>query len=75
LQVGDTVEVGLDDGTVARFAVTSVETYPKDAFPGELVYGGTGASALNLVTCGGDFDRDARSYLSNVVVSTALISL
>lgn len=73
LEAGDVVDVGLEDGTTARFAVTSVETYAKDAFPGELVYGGTGASTLNLVTCGGDFDRDARSYLSNVVVSTALI--
>lgn len=73
LQVGDAVEVGLVDGSLARFAVTSVETYRKDAFPADLVYGGQGESTLKLVTCGGDFDRTARSYLSNVVVSTSLV--
>jgi hypothetical protein len=74
LRAGDTVAVELDDGATARFAVTSVATYPKDEFPGELVYGGQGASTLQLVTCGGDFDREARSYLSNVVVSAELVS-
>lgn len=74
LQTGDVVDVGRADGSVARFAVTSVQTYRKDAFPGELVYGGVGASTLQLVTCGGEFDREARSYLSNVVVSTELVS-
>jgi sortase (surface protein transpeptidase) len=73
LRAGDTVDVELDDGSLARFAVTSVATYPKDEFPGELVYGGQGDSTLQLVTCGGDFDRDARSYLSNVVVSAELV--
>lgn len=75
LQVGDVVEVGRADGSVARFAVTSVDTYRKDAFPAELVYGGQGDSTLKLVTCGGDFDRAARSYLSNVVVSTSLVGV
>lgn len=74
LRPGDVVEVGRADGSTARFAVTSVQTYRKDAFPAELVYGGQGDSTLNLVTCGGEFDRDARSYLSNVVVSSTLIS-
>jgi hypothetical protein len=73
LDVGDEVEVARADGSVARFAVTGVETYRKDAFPGELVYGSQDGRTLQLVTCGGDFDRAAGSYLSNVVVSAALV--
>jgi hypothetical protein len=73
LQIGDAVEVTLADGAIARFAVTEVVTYPKDRFPAEQVYGAHGNSALVLVTCGGEFDRKARSYRSNVVAYTALV--
>ena len=48
--------------------------YPKDAFPAQQVYGPHGYSALQLVTCGGEFDRVARSYRSNVVAYTSLVS-
>jgi hypothetical protein len=73
LTAGDEIEVTLADGVVARFAVTEVATYPKPAFPAEQVYGGGGGSALALVTCGGEFDRSARSYRSNVVAYAALV--
>jgi LPXTG-site transpeptidase (sortase) family protein len=73
LQAGDAVEVTLTDGAVARFAVTEVATYPKDQFPAEQVYGSHGNSALVLVTCGGEFDHEARSYRSNVVAYTTLV--
>ncbi|GAC1363349.1 MAG: hypothetical protein NVSMB32_04810 [Actinomycetota bacterium] len=73
LRTGDPVEVTLADRTVVHFIVNSETTYPKDQFPSQLVYGSQGFSALNLVTCGGDFDPHVRSYLSNVVVSTSLV--
>jgi hypothetical protein len=75
LRTGDAVEVQMADGAVAHFAVTAVETYPKDQFPAERVYGARGDSALQLVTCGGEFDRAARSYLSNVVAYTSLVAV
>ena len=65
---GDEVLVERDDGTTARFTVTRVERYPKDRFPTEEVYGPTPGGELRLITCGGDFDRAARSYEDNVVV-------
>lgn len=74
LRAGDTVEVDLTDGTVARFLVTAVETYPKEQFPAEQVYGSPGHSALQLVTCGGEFDTHTRSYRSNVVAYTSLVA-
>ena len=68
LAAGDPVEVDLSDGTVARFTVTAVQSYPKDAFPSAEVYGPAPAPVLRLVTCGGRFDRAAGSYEDNLVV-------
>jgi hypothetical protein len=73
LQAGDQVEVTLADGTITRFAVTTVASYPKEQFPAQQVYGSHGVRALQLVTCGGNFDTTARSYLSNIVAYTTLI--
>ncbi len=75
LTKGDDVEVTLADGAITRFVITDVATFSKDAFPAERVYGSHGSSALQLVTCGGAFDRVARSYLSNVVAFTSLVSI
>lgn len=74
LHRGDQVEVSLADGVVARFVVETVATYPKDEFPANDVYGSHGYPALQLVTCGGEFDYRTRSYVSNVVVYTSLVS-
>jgi hypothetical protein len=74
LRAGDRVEVSLADGVVAHFVVNSVAMYPKVQFPAQRVYGSHGYSALQLVTCGGEFDTHARSYLSNVVAYTTLVA-
>ena len=72
LAPGDEIGVGLDDGTSVTYIVTGTDTYPKTDFPTEAVYGPTPAPVLRLITCGGTFDRDARSYEDNVVVYAAL---
>ena len=72
LQPGDEVLVDRADGSTARFEVRSVERYPKDAFPTEEVYGPTPRAELRLITCGGEFDADERSYRDNVVVTAVL---
>src|SRR5680860_653176 len=74
LRAGDKVEVSLASGLVVHFVVTKVATYLKAQFPARLVYASRGYSALQLVTCGGQFDTHAGSYLSNVVVYTTLVS-
>jgi hypothetical protein len=74
IQPGDEVLVVLADGSRVRFAVTSVATYLKTQFPDALVYGSYGTRKLELVTCGGSFDQSTGSYLSNVVVSSSLVS-
>lgn len=72
LTPGDEVGVRLDDGTSVTYVVTATDSYPKADFPTEQVYGPVPAPVLRLITCGGTFDRDARSYQDNVVVYAAL---
>ncbi|MGB5760351.1 MAG: class F sortase [Acidimicrobiales bacterium] len=73
LQPGDTVQIDRVDGSAVTYAVDRVEKHPKNAFPTETVYGPTPEPVLRLVTCGGDFDRDARSYKDNVIVFANLV--
>jgi hypothetical protein len=67
LKPGALVVVGLSGGGSVRFRVTTVRSYPKDKFPTNEVYGPTPAPELRLITCGGEYDRRAASYLDNVV--------
>jgi sortase (surface protein transpeptidase) len=72
LAEGDEVLVDRTDGTTIRFTVSATHRYPKDEFPTQDVYGPTPRPELRLITCGGEFDRSARSYLDNVVVTAVL---
>ena len=68
LKAGDKIYVKRADGTLVEFRVTSVQTYLKDHFPTEDVYGPVPDPELRLITCGGAFDPATRHYLSNIVV-------
>jgi LPXTG-site transpeptidase (sortase) family protein len=68
LGVGDRVFVDRADGTTAEFVAQRIEQHEKDAFPTEAVYGDTAEAQLRLITCGGDFSREDRRYLDNVIV-------
>jgi sortase (surface protein transpeptidase) len=72
LQPGDGIDVTRADGTVAQFTVDNVQTVPKSNFPTLEVYGNLDHAGLRLITCGGEFDPDARSYESNVIVFASL---
>lgn len=72
LTPGDTVTVRRADGVPATFTVDSVKSYPKTAFPTELVYGPSDRPGLRVVTCGGQFDQAAKSYPDNIVVFATL---
>ncbi|GAA3748527.1 class F sortase [Plantactinospora mayteni] len=69
---GDGIEVVRKDGSLATFVVDGVKSYPKTAFPTELVYGPTEEPGLRLVTCGGDFDEQTGSYPDNVIAFARL---
>ncbi|MFC8850620.1 MULTISPECIES: class F sortase [unclassified Micromonospora] len=68
LQPGDSIQVTRDDGSRVAFTVDEVRSYPKTAFPTELVYGPNDRAGLRVVTCGGQFDQAAASYADNVIV-------
>ncbi|MFF2551253.1 class F sortase [Nocardia sp. NPDC058058] len=75
VKAGDMIDVKRADGKTAHFKVTDVRMYLKSEFPDQLVYGARGGATLQVVTCGGDFDQSAKSYLSNVVVFSSLDSV
>ena len=74
LRPGDDVYVKRADGTTVKFRVTSLQTYLKDHFPTQTVYGPTPDAELRLITCGGAFDRATGHYLSNIVVYATEVS-
>ena len=38
------------------------------------MYGNTEEPELRLITCGGDYDPDARAHVDNIVVFATLVS-
>ena len=72
--VGDTVDVVRSDHKVAVYQVDQVESVSKQHFPTNRVYATVPFAALRLITCGGDFDYEAHSYLNNVIIYAHLTS-
>ncbi|MFG1954419.1 class F sortase [Micromonospora sp. NPDC048830] len=74
LRPGDRIRVARADATEVTFAVDDVRSYPKTAFPADLVYGAGTVPRLRLITCGGHFDERERGYLDNVVVFATAVA-
>ena len=66
LAPGDAVVVTLNDGTERVYRIDELAAYRKEALP-EAVWARDGPERLVLITCGGRFDADRRSYDDNVV--------
>ena len=75
LVAGNTVTFFRADGKIAVYRVDKVEQYPKSSFPTQEVYGNTARPTMRLITCGGQFDPQARSYLDNIIVFGTIVSL
>jgi sortase (surface protein transpeptidase) len=69
---GDEILIDRADGSQLRFVVERVEHHDKDSFPTSEVYGATPGPELRLITCGGSFDHEARSYRENIVAFARL---
>lgn len=67
-EVGDEVTVTDSAGTATRWRVVSREVITKQVLPVERIFARDGAPRLTLVTCGGPFQPELRSYRDNVVV-------
>ena len=68
LGLGDRLATTDAEGVTTTWEVTGREAFEKESLPIEDLYRRDGDPRLVLITCGGDFDRAARSYESNVVV-------
>lgn len=71
--VGDEIQVDRADGKTVRFVVHETEQVAKKDFPTERVYGDTERPELRLITCGGIFDKGARSYQDNIIVYATMV--
>ena len=67
LDPGDRAVLTGPAGARATYVVRGVETFDKDALPAAELFSTGGSERLVLVTCGGTYDRDRRSWDSNVV--------
>jgi sortase A len=74
LSIGDTFSVVSQDGREQKYKVTGRRTYNTDAFPIEQVFGGHSKPRLNLITCSGEWNRNAQSYTKRTVVFSELVS-
>jgi len=70
---GDSVLLETADGAGQRWVVVARSQHRKDELPAEL-FSRSGPPVLALVTCGGPFDRERRSYRDNIIVWAELSS-
>ncbi len=66
IEIGALVTVEMSDGTTQDWVVERLEQYNKTELPDEL-FADEGSPTLVLITCGGDFNPNLRSYDDNVV--------
>ena len=71
---GDRLEVEMEDGRVIPYQVVGNNIYDKTDLPASELFRKDGDSVLQLITCGGTFDPERRSYEANVVVTAVPIS-
>jgi sortase (surface protein transpeptidase) len=72
LRRGNQIRIVRRNGSVVRFAVQGLRSYPKSHFPTKRVYGPTRQPTLRLITCSGRFDGSTGHYLDNTVVFATL---
>lgn len=70
LRAGDVVEVELLGHDVLRFVVDTATLYLPEAAPIDAIFAPSGPPRLNLITCGGVFDRSRHAYDHRLVVFT-----
>jgi hypothetical protein len=68
LPAGTEIVVTVDTGAQVRYVIESVTSILKRDVPLADIFVREGAERLVLITCGGQFDRDAFRYSDNVIV-------
>ena len=65
---GETVTVTDADGTRHRYQIESVTYIPRAELPVGDLFDRAGEPKLAIITCGGSFDEQSRTYSDNVVL-------
>lgn len=73
LQPNDTIEVDLAGKATCQFVVEQLRWYAPEAAPIDEIFATTGPARLNLITCGGVFDRTRHAYDKRLIVATRLV--
>jgi hypothetical protein len=66
--MGAEIAVDFDDGSSRAFLAVGLRRYQKAELPTTELFRQQGPPVLVLITCGGSYDRQSRSYRENVVV-------
>ena len=69
LSHGDSAVITDVTGVVHRYRVATVDTLLKRSLPYEQLFNQSGGERVVIVTCGGQYNRDAGGWDSNVVVT------
>lgn len=69
IEVGQDVLVTMDDGAVVTYRVEGRESVVKRELPVDVLFARDGPARLTLITCGGPFQPELRSYRDNLVVT------
>jgi hypothetical protein len=69
LAPGAEILVGADDGHGRVYRVVGREEYPKTEIDLRRYFSAAGVPRLTLITCGGPFDDEAKTYRDNVIVT------
>ncbi|HET6859496.1 MAG TPA: class F sortase [Streptomyces sp.] len=71
---GERIRVTGADGADLEFTIDDVQVFTRERFDPRKVYGPreSDRAELRLITCGGTYDKKARTYTANVVVSAYL---
>jgi LPXTG-site transpeptidase (sortase) family protein len=72
VDIGDTIEVALQNGTSYTYRITSVRTYNVNSAPTGDLIGPTNGETLTLITCDGAWSNQTNAYVNRLVVRAAL---
>ncbi|MDH3293414.1 MAG: class F sortase [Acidimicrobiia bacterium] len=73
LQPGDLIVVEFDTGGTTTFMVKDKIQVDKTSLPFDQLFARNGAPQIALITCGGEFNYEERSYQDNIVVTADLV--
>lgn len=75
IAVGDNIYITEHDGTVIHFIVTGTESFDYLNTPTDLIFNQNNGSYLKLITCGGAWVPNGRTYDRRIVVTAVLATV